>query len=50
VENALRARGNEVKRDPMKAAVQAVRITREGGARTLQAAADPRKYGLALAR
>jgi gamma-glutamyltranspeptidase/glutathione hydrolase len=50
VENALRARGNEVKRDPMKAAVQAVRITREGGVRTLHAAADPRKYGLALAR
>jgi gamma-glutamyltranspeptidase/glutathione hydrolase len=50
VENALRARGNEVKRDPMKAAVQAVRVTREAGARTLQAAADPRKYGLALAR
>lgn len=50
VENALRARGNLVAPDTMKAAVQAVRITRTGGERTLQAAADPRKYGLAIAR
>jgi gamma-glutamyltranspeptidase/glutathione hydrolase len=50
VENALRARGNDVKRDPMKAAVQAVRITREGATRTVHAAADPRKHGLAIAR
>ncbi len=50
VENALRARGNEVAADTMKAAVQAVRITRTNGERTLHAAADPRKYGLAIAR
>jgi gamma-glutamyltranspeptidase/glutathione hydrolase len=50
VESALRARGNDVRRDTMKAAVQALGITRAGSARTLHAAADPRKYGLALAR
>jgi gamma-glutamyltranspeptidase/glutathione hydrolase len=49
VENALRARGNDVKRDPMKAAVQAMRFTGEGAERTIQAAADPRKYGAARA-
>lgn len=50
VENALRARGNAVAGDTMKAAVQAVRIAGTGAERTLHAAADPRKYGLAIAR
>jgi gamma-glutamyltranspeptidase len=49
VENALRARGNDVKRDTMKAAVQAMSFARDGEQRSIHAAADPRKYGLARA-
>ena len=49
VENALRARGNDVKRDTMKAAVQAMSFSRDGETLTIHAAADPRKYGLARA-
>ena len=49
VQAALRARGHEPKRDSMKAAVQAMRFTREGNERLIEAAADPRKYGQAAA-
>jgi gamma-glutamyltranspeptidase/glutathione hydrolase len=49
VESALRARGNDVKRDTMKAAVQAMSFARDGELRSIHAAADPRKCGLARA-